>query len=92
MTTTTNKKQYTPQTYLCIPDKVYKDISSSKVNSKIISLYFTIKLLVEENPTELKYLSVYLKEDLDVLSDALLEMQKLNWIEIDNEAETVSLV
>lgn len=86
------RKQYLPPTFLTIPDRVYKDISSAKVNSKIISLYFTIKLLIAENPAELKYLAVYLKEDVEVLQNALDAMQKLEWLKIDNENQTVQLL
>lgn len=86
------RKQYLPPTFLTVPDQVYRDISSAKVNSKIISLYFTIKLLIAENPAELKYLAVYLKEDVSVLSEALDEMQKLKWLVIDDENQTVQLV
>lgn len=92
MSNITEKKKYLPQTYLCVPNKVYQDISASKVNSKMISLYFTIKLLIAENPAELKYLSVYLKEDVKELNESLKQMEDLGWITIDNANESVQLV
>lgn len=86
-----NLKQYFPATYLTIPSKVYTDISSAKADAVIISLYFTLKLLIAENPAEIKYLAVYLKTDIETLQNALSTMQQLQWVYIDDEQETVQL-